>query len=304
MSDPSPMTPSRAASSPTIAPEWPSVPSSTLPDGVSESWLDAGGVKFRVLQGRGSGRPILFLHGWPTWAEVWLPLVHRLNLGRPWFAPDLPCQGRSSLLPKAQRNLTSYRKAIAALADTLNLSGVDVVGNSMGGSLAVMLGLDRAERVSKVATIDCAGFQEHFPGRTSRMYLPFLVPCFFRSPGPSSVRKLLTRAVFHDPNRVTQEWISAFVDGWRPRDRCMGYVHTALALRRPDASVLSSMRGLRAPLMIICGRNDVQFSWEDQKQVAQGLSSTQFVAVDAAGHFPMVERPAETASALVPFLSG
>jgi pimeloyl-ACP methyl ester carboxylesterase len=293
-------------SSPTISPSsvagWPSVPTNDPPAGVAVRWIDAGGVRFRCLVGSGVGRPLLLLHGWPTWAEVWLPLVQRLNLGRPWFAPDLPCQGRSSLVPRAERNLTSYRKAVAAFADAMDLSGVDVIGNSMGGSLAVMLGVDRPDRVAKVATIDCAGFQAKFPGRTSRLYLPFLLPCLFRSPGTGSARKLLTRAIFHDPAQVSEAWVTAFVEGWRPRDRCKGYLDTAFALRHPDASVLDTARSLRAPLMVVCGRDDVQFSWQAQEGFAKSIPGARFAAIDSAGHFPMVERSAATAQALLPFL--
>lgn len=283
--------------------EWPSVPSASPPPGISVRSVEAGGVRFRCLQGGGSsGRPLLFLHGWPTWAEVWLPLIQRMDLGRPWFAPDLPCQGQSSLVPRDQRNLTGYRKAIAALVDSLGIGPFDVIGNSMGGSLAVTLALDRPDRVTKVVTIDCAGYQERFPGRTSRLYLPFLLPCFFRSPGPASVRKLLTRAVFHDPARVSEPWVAAFVEGWRPRDRCKGYLHTAFALRYPDASVLRSVAALRQPLLVLCGRNDVQFAWKDQEAVARGVPGARFSAIDDAGHFPMVEQPRATAEILGPFL--
>jgi abhydrolase domain-containing protein 6 len=281
---------------------WPSTPVPSLPVGVAERYLEAGGVKFHYLCGQGTGRPLLFLHGWPTWAEVWLPIIQRMNLGRPWFAPDLPCQGKSSLVPKASRNLTGYRSAIAAFVDGLGLSSVDVIGNSMGGSLALMLALDRPTRVAKAAVVDCAGFQEKFPGRTSRLYLPFILGCFFRSPPASSARKLLVRAVFHDPSLATEAWVSAFVESWRPRDRCRGYVDTAFALRYPDASVMGELSKLKPPVLVLSGKEDVQFSWGSAQEASRKIAGARFAAIEGAGHFPMVERPAETAAQLSPFL--
>lgn len=282
---------------------WPSTPVPSLPPGIHERFLEAGGVKFRYLQGEGTGRPILFLHGWPTWGEVWLPLAQKMGLGRPWFAPDLPCQGRSSLVPKASRNLTGYRQAMAAFVDALGLPGVDVVGNSMGGSLALMLALDRPEKVAKAAVLDCAGLQVKFPGRTTRLYLPFILGCFFRSPPASSARKLLVKAVFHDPSLANDAWVSAFVEAWRPRERCKGYLDTAFALPKPDASVMADLGRLKLPVLVLSGKNDVQFPWTSAQEASRHIPRASFVGIDQAGHFPMVERPTETAQALAQFLS-
>ncbi|HYS71220.1 MAG TPA: alpha/beta fold hydrolase, partial [Thermoplasmata archaeon] len=159
-----------------------------LPPGVEEHFLEAGGVRFRYLQGgAATGLPVLFLHGWPTWSEVWLPVSRSLSARHPWIAVDLPCQGRSSLLPGRERTLTAYRRAVTAFVDALKLPRFAVVGNSMGGTLAVMLALDRPDRVAKLAVLDAAGLTAKIPGRTARMYLPFLLPCFLRAPGPKSV---------------------------------------------------------------------------------------------------------------------
>src|SRR5439155_801634 len=98
------------------------------------------------------------------------------------------------------RTLTAYRNAIASFVDALDLPRFAIVGNSMGGTLAIMVALDRPARVAKVVVLDAAGLTPKLPGRTARMYLPFLLPSFVRAPGPKSVRKLLTKAVFHDPS--------------------------------------------------------------------------------------------------------
>src|SRR5207245_4881681 len=65
---------------------------------------------------------------------------------------------------------------------------------SMGGTLAIMVALDRPDRVAKLVVIDAAGLTPKLPSRTARMYLPFLLPAFVRAPGPKSVRKLLVKA--------------------------------------------------------------------------------------------------------------
>ncbi len=278
-------------------------PGPPLPSGVSEHFLDAGGVRFRYLAGGGGSlAPILFLHGWPTWAEVWLPVAERLGVRHPWVAVDLPCQNRSSLLPGTDRSLTAYRRALDELVDRLAMPQFGVVGNSMGGTLAAMIAVDRPTRVSQLVLLDAAGLTPKLPGRTARMYLPFLIPCFFRAPGPKSVRKLLQRAVFHDPGLASDTWVFAMVNGWMPRDRRNALMATAFALRKPDASVANVLGQVRVPSLVISGREDVQFPWRSAEEAARRIPGARFAAVEAAGHFPMVERPDETSDLLTNFL--
>ena len=141
-------------------------PGHPLPPGVAERFLEAGGVRFRYLQGgAATGLPVVLLHGWPTWAEVWLPIAQTLGLRHPWIAPDLPCQNRSSLLPGRDRTLTAYRQAVEAFLDALRLPRFAVVGNSMGGSPGIMLALDRPAHVAKLVVLDAAGSPPSSRGR-------------------------------------------------------------------------------------------------------------------------------------------
>jgi len=279
------------------------LPGQALPASVTERFVEAGGVRFRYLQGGAtSGLPVVLLHGWPTWAEVWLPVAWVIGARHPWIAPDLPCQGLSSPLPRKDRTLSAYRKAIAAFVDALDLPRFAVVGNSMGGTLAFMLALDRRARVAKIVVLDAAGLTPKLPGRTARMYLPFLLPCFVRAPGPTSVRKLLTNAVFHDPRFAGDAWVNAIVAAWMPRDRRKAFMATGFALRRRDASVHADFPRIRSPTLILSGRHDVQFSWQSAEEASRQIRGSRFAVIEDAGHFPMVEKPRETAQLISEFL--
>src|SRR5438876_607513 len=225
-----------------------------------------------------------------------------LGARHPWIAPDLPCQGHSSPLPGNARTLTAYRNAIASFVDALDLPRFAIVGNSMGGTLAIMVALDRPARVAKVVVLDAAGLTPKLPGRTARMYLPFLLPSFVRAPGPKSVRKLLTKAVFHDPSFADDTWVNAIVAAWRPWDRRKAFIATGLALRRRDASVSADLARVRAPTLVLSGRHDVQFPWQAAEAASRRIPESRVGAIEDAGHFPMVERPRETAQLISEFL--
>ncbi len=275
----------------------------SLPAGVEEHFIEAGGVKFRYLEGGAKGgAPILMLHGWPTWAEVWLPLAARLPADRRWIAIDLPNHGRSSILPGKGASLTSLRAAVAAFFDSMGLDRCTIIGCSIGGTLAVMLALDRPDRVERIVPIDAAGFPPKIPGKTVRMYLPFFIRAMLGAPGPKSVRKLLNKAVFFDKAFTTDEWVKAVTGAWAAKDRRKGLLAVGGALRKPDASVLPRLGEVSCPALVVWGKNDPQFDWHFGEDGAKKMKNARFVGIEGAGHFPMVEQPAATGAAITAFL--
>lgn len=282
----------------------PTLPGAPLPPGATTRTLAAGGLSFHLTEGGDpTGAPVLLLHGWPTWGEVWLPLAAQLPANRRWIAPDMPSHGRTSVMAPGQSSFTDLRRAVSALIEALDLKQLAVVGCSIGGTLAVMMAIDHPRRVERVVAIDAQGFVPKLPGKTVRMYLPFFLRAQLGPPGARSVRKLLNKTVFHDPARTSDEWVEATTRAWSSKDRRKGLLAVGGSLRRPDASISSRLEEVACPVLVVWGRNDAQFDWRIGQEAAKRMPDAAFVAIDGAGHFPMVEKPAETAGAVLPFLA-
>lgn len=263
-------------------------------------------MKFRYLKGgaHGHGRPpILMIHGWPSWAEVWLPVAEALGATQPWIALDLPGHGKSSPLPGKDGSLTALRRAVGAFVDALELKRFSVVGCSVGGTLAVMLALDRPQAVERIVPIDAAGLAAKLPGKTVRMYLPFFLRASLGAPGAGGVRKLLNKAIFVDPAQTTDAWVSAMVGVWAGKAQRKSLLKTGGALRKPDASVVARLADVKCPTLILWGKGDPQFDWHIGEESSAKISGARFVGIEDAGHFPQVEQPAATAAALVEFFA-
>src|SRR3989442_3820629 len=157
----------------------------------------------------------------------------------------------------------------------------------MGGTLAFMLALDRPASVAKIVVLDAAGLTPKLPGRTARMYLPFLLPCFFRAPGPKSVRKLLPNAVSYAPRLADDAWVNAIVAAWMPRDRRKAFMATGFALRRRDASVHADFPRIGSPALILSSRHDLQFSWQSGQEASGRSPGARFAAIDEGRCFAM-----------------
>jgi len=283
-------------------------PVGPLPPGIEERLVRAGDIQFRYLtntkRGTTTGRDatILFLHGYPTWAEVWLPLAGQLGERHPWIAPDLPCHNRSAAFSGKDRSVSAYRRAIGSFFDAMRFQKAILIGSSLGGTLGIMLALDRPEKVDRLIVLDSAGLTPTVPKKTVRLYAPFVLPAYVRHPRAKHVRRLLQRAVFHDPRYADEAWVETIVEQWKPRSRRAAFIATGNALRRPDASVARDLEQVHARTLVVWGRQDPQFDWQIGEAAARRIPGGKFAAIESCGHFPMVEKPVETAEIVSDFL--
>jgi len=95
----------------------------------------------------GQGAPVLLIHGFCGASDYWTPTIDGLSSRLDLIAPDLPGFGRSNSLPEC-RSLEEMASQVIALADSLHIPRVGIVGHSMGGFIAQQLLHSRPERLS------------------------------------------------------------------------------------------------------------------------------------------------------------
>lgn len=106
---------------------------------------------------RGSGDPLVLIHGTGSFRRAWDPLLARLAQEREVIALDLPGFGDSAPLPAGERATASaFAVAVAGLLDELGLRRPNVAGNSLGGEIAMELAARR--RAGTVTGISPTGF--------------------------------------------------------------------------------------------------------------------------------------------------
>src|SRR5256886_14509915 len=144
----------------------------------------------------------------------------------------------------------------------MHLQKAIIIGSSLGGTLGIMLALDRPDKVDRLVVLDSAGLTPTMPKKTVRLYAPFVLPAYVRHPRAKNVRRLLERAVFHDPRYVDEAWVQTIVEQWTPGARRAAFIATGNALRRPDASVAADLDRVPAPTLAAWGRQDPQLDWK------------------------------------------
>lgn len=102
----------------------------------------------------GSGVPVVFSHGWPLNADAWEnQMVFLASQGYRCIAHDRRGHGRSSQ-PWTGNNMDTYADDLADLIETLELTGITLVGHSTGGGeVARYIGRHGTRRVAKVVLL-------------------------------------------------------------------------------------------------------------------------------------------------------
>jgi pimeloyl-ACP methyl ester carboxylesterase len=106
----------------------------------------------------GKGAPIVLLHGFMVNAGNWLDLAPHLKKYGRVLLPNLPGHGDS---PVATPNTLEQINAIIAdfLLDVSQNEPLTLIGNSMGGGIALRFALDHPERVKRLIVLDSAGIR-------------------------------------------------------------------------------------------------------------------------------------------------
>lgn len=106
--------------------------------------------------GPASGAPIVLIHGIGSRWQVFEPILDRLAADHEVFAIDLPGFGESPFEPGTTPTVDGYAARVAELITELGLERPHVVGNSMGGGIALELG--RRGIASQVTAFSPVGF--------------------------------------------------------------------------------------------------------------------------------------------------
>lgn len=273
-----------------------SFPSDCPTDGL----LIVDGVRVRYRDtGEKSRAPVLLLHGIGRSLEDWDGLYDRLAGDHRVLSVDLPGFGLSERMP-GKYTLESLARFILTALDALGEKRpVHLVGNSLGGAVAMQLSILAPQRVRSLILANSAGFG-------GEVILPLRI-LSVRSVG----RRLLKnksrdnayrteRALFHDRKFVTKERLDhAMKVGANPAhdDVLLAVAHhlgTFRGVRRRWRNALvPAVAAQGKPTLVVWGADDRILPASHLDAARSAFPHSQFHIFPHCGHMPQIEREAE-----------
>ena len=247
-----------------------------------------------TLNRTGSGKPLLLVHGLGATARAWAMVAPALAKHREVVTFDLPGHGQTPAEADSG-TFVGLMRSIDVLFDEHDLSGIDVVGSSLGGR--IVLELARLGRVGNCVALDPGGFWQGWEAkylsttlgasgallRSIRPMLPWLAS--HKVTRGAALLQLVNRPSVLDPAMIAHEL------------RSLADTPTFGALVH-DLSTGPSQPGPAAPstgnLMIGWGRQDRLCLPVQAARARIAFPSAELYWFEDCGHFPMWDQPEET----------
>ncbi|HUY20195.1 MAG TPA: alpha/beta hydrolase [Candidatus Binataceae bacterium] len=123
----------------------------------TDKFIAIRGLRLHYLEfGEAAAPVVVCLHGLTNNAHDFDPLAHQLAPRHRVIALDVRGRGDSQWGPAQDYNIPTYVEDLAALLDALSIRRVSLVGNSMGGRLAMLYAANHPERLDRLVLNDIA----------------------------------------------------------------------------------------------------------------------------------------------------
>ena len=229
------------------------------------------------------GPVLVLIHGAGGSRLHWPPQLRRMT-GATVYALDLPGHGRSH--GEGSRTIEAYGVAVLSFLDGVGVESAVVVGHSMGGAIALELGVSEQERLAGLVLIGTGARLRVAPAILEGVSSDF-----------SQVVDVVTEYA----------WSGAADQSLKETGR------TALRETGPDIvlgdfvacdrfDVMDRLSEIETPTLVVVGSDDRLTPVKYSRFLSERVASASLVIVQEAGHMVMLERPDEVGEAIRRFV--
>lgn len=257
------------------------------------NFVSVAGVTLHYrLDGQPAGPALVFLNSLGTDLRLWDDLI-------PYFAgrfrlirTDKRGHGLSDC-PPGPYSFNDYANDLRGLLDTLAVEQAILIGDSVGGMIALAYALAHPTQVKGLVLCDTAakiGTPEMWNERIDAL----------RQYGLADLAAVILDRWFSPGFRESRP---AAYQGYRNmlvRTPLAGYIAACEAIR--DTDLRPAVASLQMPALVLCGAEDAATPPDLVRGLAEALPQARFELIAGAGHLPSLEQPAALAEAIDGFL--
>lgn len=267
--------------------------------------LPAGRIRYREA---GSGKPVVFVHGYLVDGRLWDGVVDRLSDRCRCIAPDWPMGAQQiALEPSADLSPPGVAATIASLLEALDLEDVTIVGNDSGGAMSQVLVTSHPERIGRLVLTNCDTHENFPPGIFKAM------PPLAKLPGGMSVlaapfrigavarRAFAPFARTHIPDELIASWMQPAMDDPGVR-RDLKKVTVGMN-KRYTLAAAQKLRQSQLPILLTWAPGDKYFPISYAKRLAGEAGNARLVEIQDSKTFVPLDQPQRLADEIANFVN-
>ncbi len=239
---------------------------------------------FRYIESGGTGENLMLLHGLFGAMSNFEGIINRFSSKYNIVVPILPIYE----LPIFQSSVTGLVEFVTKFVAYKGFSKVHILGNSLGGHIAILYVLANPDKVASVTLTGSSGlfesaFGSAFPKRGDYEYI-----------------KNKTGETFYDPSVASQELVDEVFGIVNDRNKAIRVVATAKSAVRHNLG--DKLHLIKAPTLLIWGRQDTITPPFVAEKFNELIENSQLFFIEKCGHAPMMEKPDDFNDILENFL--
>jgi 3-oxoadipate enol-lactonase len=261
------------------------------------SYAENRGVKV-FYDTYGHGLPIVFLHPWTTNGYIWYFQIFPFARNNHVIVIDHRGHGRSDK-PMSGYSIQEHARDVAAVLDAANVRQAILVGNSIGGMIAMQFNLDYPDRVAgNVIVSSGTALGESMPKEAAEA---------FRKDYEGTFSALLDGTVSAKTKRERPEIVDLMKAHFLVPSNFPKHVFDS-AMADPNGvfnwNIKNRLSSIRKPTIVLAGEEDQATPVSANKFLADNIPGAKLTTIKDVGHFYQLEKPSEFNAVLREFVAG
>jgi len=280
------------------------VPGKDLVD--SGTFKEIDGMQIR-LEHEGTGTPVILIHGYTSNLITWRFNIKELAArGLSVWSMDLPGFGYSDKPREFGYALTDYADFMADFMKAEGITKATLVGNAMGGSIAMMTYLKYPDLVDKLVLIDSAGYPEEESGFFifDLMGYPVIGEILMSFNYRWVVKQSMLSGVYFDNRFVTDDVVDSYYGVYRTENGRKAPLWVGRNFDWDNDLNTDKIKTITAPTLVIWGREDTLIPVAQADNFARDIAGSRVVVIPDAGHMPHEEKADIVNGLIADFVTG
>ena len=270
-------------------------------------YIRIDGFNTRYWKAGEEGTPLVLVHGLAVSADIWKNNIPGLSREHRVYVPDLIGFGRSDR-PGASFSPFEYGRFLDGFLSSLNLGRVSLVGQSLGGAIAIHYAQQFPQKIDKLVLVGSAGLGREVIWTLRAMSIPLVAELLYR-PSRKAVDFLFKLSV-RNPTLITPEFVETYYQIYiQPEFRrfFLRFLRRILTIRGPReeffAPLMKNLSRITQPVLIVWGQEDRVLPVKHAYFGMEKIPNARLEIFPACGHIPFFERPEEFNRLVLEFLS-
>ncbi len=245
---------------------------------------------------RGTGPPVVFLHGYPLNHTIWNAQLSPLSRNRKVVLLDLPGYGLAEGR-EVPTTLQGFSEAVHSLFDRLSLGPATIVGHSFGGYVALQLYRDHPDRFRALALLSTRSEADTPDTKAKRMATVKRL----EAPGETLDLGATVQSLVADPTWRQRPAVLQTIRGIVESVPPSTLIPTLQAIAdRPDLTPM--LASIRVPTLVLWGEQDELIPKEQTQALVHRIPRSVGVGFPDAGHLAPLESETAFTAAMQRFL--